>query len=97
MAVRTPPAAILRCSILAEPEIKLSVVQPVHVAVAVEIQVPQVAGVGGGRPERGLEAVAVLSVHVPVAVRVAEQPEERVDAVAPRDAVAVPVQLPARL
>src|SRR5207244_3325540 len=91
-AVRTPPAAFQSCSILAEAAIELPVVQAVHVAVAVEIEVPEVSGLAGVLPERGAEEVAVLPVDVAVDVAVAEQPEEGVHAVAPRRAVAVPVQ-----
>src|SRR5262249_13340185 len=104
LAVRTPPTASFsshgpertRNTRLrpAEPAVELPVVPAVYVAVPVEVEVPQVARVGGARPERGPEAVAVPLIHVPVAVRVAEQPEEAVHPVAARGAVAVPVQFP---
>src|SRR5690349_2909290 len=68
----------------AEPAVELPVVPAVHAAVPVEVEVPQVPGLGGGRPERGPEPVAVKSVHVPVAVRVAEQPDEALHPVASR-------------
>src|SRR5262245_46181699 len=80
---------------LAEAAVELPVVPAVHVAVAVEIEVPQVAGLAGVLHERGAEEVAILAVHVAVAVGIAEQPEEAVHLVASRRAVAVPVQLPA--
>src|SRR5688500_11079641 len=106
LAVRTPPAASLQVpgpsrailltrSKLAEPAVELAVVPAVHVAVPVEVEVPQVAGVGGDRPERGPEEVAVLPVHVAVPVRVAEQPGEAVHPVASAVAVTIPVEFPA--
>src|SRR5947209_17089071 len=78
---------------LAEAAVELPVVPAVHVAVPVEVEVPQVTGLAGARPERGPEEVAIQWIHVAVAVAVAEQPEEAVHAVAPRRAVAVSVQL----
>ncbi len=63
-----PRLLLFTGSTLAEPAVELPVVPAVHVAVPVEVEVPQVAGVGGARPERGPEEVAVLSVHVTVAV-----------------------------
>src|SRR4051812_39738098 len=59
-------------SMLAEAAAELAVIAPVHIAVTVEVEVPQVAGVAGARPGRGPEEVAVLSVHVAVAVCVPE-------------------------
>src|SRR5262245_28633247 len=46
------------CSTLAEAAVELPVVVAVHVAVSVEIQVPQIAGVDSAHPERGPEHVA---------------------------------------
>src|SRR6266545_4135163 len=85
-----PP--LLAGSRVAEPAVELPVVEAVHVAVPVEVEVPQVTGVGGTRPEGGPEGLAVLPVHVAVAVRVAEQPGDGLNAVATGHAVAVPVQ-----
>src|SRR5262249_58646914 len=84
----------LAASILAEPAVELPVVPAVHVAVPVEVEVPQVVSVGGRRPIGRAEAVAVLSVHIAIPVRVAEQPAEAVHPIAARGAVAVTVQLP---
>src|SRR5262245_26508785 len=78
----------------AEPAVELPVVPAVYVAVPVEVEVPQVARVGGARPERGPEAVAVPLIHVPVAIRVAEQPEVAVHAVSSRNTIAISVQFP---
>src|SRR5262245_44581426 len=61
--LRTPPA-FAAGSILAEAPAELSVVVAVDIAVAIEVEVPQVAGVGGGCPECGSEDVAVLPIHV---------------------------------
>ena len=58
-AVRTPPAAFLSCLMLAEAAIELPVVLAVHVAVAVEVEVPKVTGLAGVLPEGGAEEVAV--------------------------------------
>ena len=68
MAVRTSPAAFLSCSILAEPAIELPVVPAVHVAVPVEVEIPEVAGVPGGRPECGSEEGAIRLIHVVIAI-----------------------------
>src|SRR5262249_58666180 len=78
----------------AEAAVELAVVPAVHVAVAVEVEVPQVAGLAGALPERGAEEVTVRPVHVAVAVGVAEQPVEAVRPVAPGRAVPVAIQLP---
>src|SRR5215203_6305520 len=90
---KDPTGRFLGRSILSEPAVELPVVRAVHVAVPVEVEVPQVAGVGGRRLEGGPERLAVLLVHVPVAVRVAEEAGEAGNVVAPRGAVPVPVQL----
>src|SRR5207247_5611021 len=79
---------------LAEPTVELSVVQTIHVAVSVEVEVPEIMGVTGTCLERGPEEVTVQLVHVATAVMVAEQPEEAVHTVASRRAVAVTVQFP---
>src|SRR5439155_2407346 len=81
-------------STLAEAAVELPVVPAVHVAVAVEVEVPQVGGIADALPECGPEEVAVQPIHGAVAVAVAEQPEEAVNPVASRQAVAVPVQRP---
>ena len=81
---KTSPVAFVSCSIPAEAAVELPVVSAVHVAVAIEVEVPQVAGVGGARPERGPEEVAIQTIDVPVAVAVAEEPEEAVHPVASR-------------
>src|SRR5262249_11089180 len=73
-----------RRSKLAEAAVELPLVQAVHVAVAVVIEVPQVAGVTSFRTERGPEQLAGLPVHVPLALRVAEQPDEALPPPAPR-------------
>src|SRR2546427_13109949 len=91
MAARTSPAAFLSCSILAEPAIELPVVQAVHVAVPVEVEVPEVADVGGALPECGSEEVAIQPIHVAVAIAVAEEPEKAVHPVATRRTIAVSV------
>src|SRR5438132_11840326 len=80
---------------LAEAAAQLPVVPAVHVAVPVEVEVPQFAHIAGLGPERGPKLLAVRSVHGAIAVRVAEQPGEAVHPVAPRRTVAVPVQLSA--
>src|SRR5689334_21266111 len=84
---------LLAGSELAEAAVELAVVPAVHVAVPVEVEVPQVAGVAGAPLEGGQEAVAVRPVHVAFAGGVAEQPGEAVHPVAARRAVAVAVQL----
>src|SRR5687767_7520376 len=84
-------------SILPEPAVELPVVPAVHVAVPVEVEVPQVAGVGRGRPERGPEAVPVLPVHVAVTVAVPEESGEAVHALAAPVLVAVAIEFPADL
>ena len=58
---------------MAEPAVELAVVPAVHGAVAVVVEVPQVARPAGPRPERRPEQVAVARVHDAVAVGVAEQ------------------------
>src|SRR5262249_27225060 len=104
-SARTSPPASLGCppvpkpkpltgSQLAEATVELPVVLAVHIAVAVEVEVPQVTGLTGALLERRPEQVAVQPVHVAVAVAVAEQSEEAVHPVAARGAVAVAVQLP---
>src|SRR5262245_28651267 len=65
----------------------------VHVALGVEVEVPPGTG-GRGRLERGPEDIAVLPVHLPVAVRVAKQPEEGVHLVATGQAVPIAVERP---
>src|SRR5262245_25097479 len=80
---------------LAEPAVELPVVPAVHIAVPVEIEVPQIADFTGACLERGSEKVAVELIHVPVAVTVAEQPEEAVLPVAAGRAVPIAVELPA--
>lgn len=60
-------------SILAEPAIELPVVQAVHVAIPVEVEVPQVTGLTRLRLEHGPEPVAVLLVHIAVAVAILRQ------------------------
>src|SRR5688500_13841811 len=77
---------------LPEPAVELSVVVAVHVAVPIEVEVPQVADVGDARSVRGPERLAILPVRVAVAVRVAEQPGEAVCPIAARRSVAVSVQ-----
>src|SRR5262249_18049574 len=105
LAVRTAPAALFtrnhRCisvlltkSKLAESAIELPVVRAVHVAVAVEVEIPQVTCIANARFERGPEQITVHSVHVVVPIAIAEQAEEGVHAVTTGRAVAVPVQLP---
>src|SRR5207247_8002193 len=56
-------------------------------------EVPQVTGLAGPLRERGQEEVAIQWIHVPVAVAVAEQPEEAVYAVASRQTITISVQL----
>src|SRR5262245_52916447 len=89
---KDPPAAFRLCrdgrgryssaSKLAEAAVELAVVQTVHVAVTVEVEVPQEGGVGGVRPEREPEKVAVHPIHIAIAVAVAEKPVEDVNTVA---------------
>src|SRR5437016_2032159 len=59
-------------SILAEPTVELPVVPTIDVAIAVEIEISQVAGLASVRLERGSEEVAILPIHIVVAVCVAE-------------------------
>src|SRR5262249_55260460 len=87
LAVRTSPAAFLSCSILAEAAVEMPVVQTVHIAVAVEVEIPEGADVGGTLFERGAGEGAGQPVYIAVAVAVAAQPDET------GRAVAVAVQL----
>src|SRR5262249_32154106 len=104
LAVRTAPAApfiqnhrcisvLLTVSMQAESTVEPPVVRAVHVAVAVQVEIPQVTGVTIARLERGPELITVHSVHVVVPIAVAELAEEGVHAVTTGSAVAVPVQL----
>src|SRR5262249_5071690 len=77
----------------AEPAAELSLVSAVHVAVPVEVEVPQVTGVAGGRLEGRTEEGSIQPVHVPVAVAIAKEAEESVGVVAARRAVAAAVEL----
>src|SRR5260370_30252892 len=79
---------------LAELTVEFAVVQAVHIAVPVEVEVRQIIGVTGIRLERGPEEVTVQLLHVAIASRVAEQPEERFQTIATGSAVSVSVQLP---
>src|SRR5205085_2849290 len=63
-ALSARPVHVL--SAVAEPAVELPVVPAVHVAVPVEVEVPQVPGLAGGGVERGSEPVAVRRVHVTV-------------------------------
>src|SRR3954467_3541005 len=63
-------------SIPKEPAVKLPVVPAVHVAIAVEIEVPNVTGLAGRSIERRSKGVAVDSTDVVVTVAVAEHPED---------------------
>src|SRR4029077_4728710 len=85
-----PTPLHLTGSKLAKPAVELPVVQAVHVVVPVEVEVPKVTGVTRVCLERGAKEVAILPIYVMVAVGVAEQPEERVDAIAAGRPVAVP-------
>src|SRR5262245_61606674 len=103
-AVSTPTGRFLGCrhcpgpslliSELAEPAIELPVVQAVHVAIPVEVEVPQVTGLTGLRVECGPEPIAVQPVQITVPVRVTEQSRDDVQPVTPRRAVPVAVQVP---
>src|SRR5438876_3264013 len=77
---------------LAEAAVELPVVPAVHLAVPVEVEIPQVTGLAGTLLERGPEEVAIQPIHVPVAVAVAEQPEEAVHAVTSRQTITISVQ-----
>src|SRR5262245_46018496 len=79
LAARTPPATMLCChhgprpvlltnSKLAEAAVELPPVVAVHVAITIEVEVPQVTSLAFLRPERGPEEVAVHSVHVVVPI-----------------------------
>src|SRR5262245_18494944 len=70
---------------LAEREVELPVVTAVYVAL--EIEEPQVAGIGGALPEGGPEQVEVHPIHIAIPVAVAEQTEERLSAVPARAVV----------
>src|SRR6516162_8129119 len=76
----------------AEPPVEFAVVQTVDHAIAVEVEPPQVTGLAGLRLERGAEQFAILLVHDTVAVGVAEQSEESIDAVSARHANASAVE-----
>src|SRR5262245_273594 len=78
---------------LAEAAVELPVVPAVHVAVPVEVEIPEVTDLAGALLEHGPEAVAIQPIHIAVAVTVAEQPEEGVNAVAALEAVAVGIDL----
>src|SRR5439155_16340412 len=64
-------------------------------AVGIGVEIPEVAGLVGPFAEGAVEDFFVASVHVAIAVGVAEEAEERVDAVAALGAVAVAVEQPA--
>src|SRR5262249_42013053 len=77
---------------MAEAAVELLLVPAVHDAVAVVVEVPQVTRFAGPRPERRPEQVTVARVHDPVAVGVAEQAEQGIDAVTAGHARAGAVQ-----
>src|SRR5205823_6247119 len=65
IAEGTSPATLVHRLVPAEAAVELSVVPAVHGAVAIEVEILQVAGVSGARPERGPEEVAIPPIHVP--------------------------------
>ena len=65
----------------AEPAQQLEKVSKVHAAIAVVIEVSEEAWIAGGLAKGAAKAEQVLQVYVPVAVSIAEQPEESVDVV----------------
>src|SRR5260370_39075738 len=94
LAAKTPPATLLSCSKLAEAAVELAVVPAVHVAVPVEVEVPEATGLAGAFLERGAEEVAIGLIHAPVAVAVADHPLEAARAHAPGRTVPGPVPVP---
>jgi hypothetical protein len=71
---------------------ELQQVENSHNTVAVLVEVPQVIRVALVAAERSQEPAQVADVHFPVAVGIAEQPEERIDAVTAGHARAGAVQ-----
>src|SRR5262245_5562612 len=94
---KDPPTAfsVVPCgSNLSEPAVELPVVVAIHVAVAVEVEIPQVPGLARVLRERRPEEVTIKAIDVPVAIAVAKQPADLVHAIAARATVVVAVQFP---
>src|SRR5262245_42623311 len=85
------PARLPHLDRLSAPPPELAVVAGTNHAVAVPVHGCQAPGLPPPRAARAVEEGRVVCVHITVAIAVAVQPEERLDRVAARRAVAVAV------